>query len=104
MEVLSGSQLSRDFEVALEAEAHVFPELYERYFVEIVVPLDDAMRSVIRRGKASGEIRVDVDETLLAKVLQLVRVGTSNCVSIEPHGERASQLIIDLVFDGVTTQ
>jgi AcrR family transcriptional regulator len=89
-------------ERAVNAEAGNFPDLYRTYVSEYVEPFLDAMRSAIRRGKVTGEIRVDVSEDVLAHLL------ISSTMSHLAFGMNAnadstlmSQLFADLAFDGV---
>jgi rubrerythrin len=82
---------------AIAAEAQNFPDLHERYLIEIVEPFNHAMKLAIRRGKETREIRADVDEDLLADVL----VSSLNRGRSQDF-ESASSPIIDLLFDGVS--
>jgi AcrR family transcriptional regulator len=85
------------------AEAQNYPGLYERYVGENVAPLRGAIKSVIRRGKESGEIRVDVNETLLSELLvALVFARMTSTDMGEVDAEVMSQLIIDLLFEGAS--
>jgi AcrR family transcriptional regulator len=87
--------------VALTAEAEVFPELYRRYFEEIVAPRREAMFNAIRRGIASGEIRPDIDIALVNEVLvspMLARMASRNLGDLDPV--TASRRITQLVLDG----
>jgi AcrR family transcriptional regulator len=93
----------RRMEQAVVAEAQNFPDLHEQYLIEIVAPLDHAMKLAIRRGKETREIRADVDENLLAEVLvSSVSAAMSSNDREGQDFESVSRRIIDLVFDGVS--
>jgi AcrR family transcriptional regulator len=79
-------------EQAIAAEAIEFPDAFECYADVVDVPLGNALKTAIRGGKDTGEIRVDVDENVLVAVL----------VSADRGRDRTgSQRLVDLVFDGV---
>jgi AcrR family transcriptional regulator len=88
---------------SINAEAETFPEVFEHYVGEVVSPLRETIKSIIRRGKEAGEIRVDVDENVLTEAL-------ISCVVVQtltgPTGgldrPSMSRLTTDLVFDGVS--
>jgi AcrR family transcriptional regulator len=87
---------------AIRAEAQNYPDLYERYLGEIVAPFRSAMKSAIRQGKETGEIRVDVDETLLSELLIAPLFSRMTSIDTgEVDTELTSQLITDLLFEGV---
>ena len=89
-------------ERAIYAEAGRFPNLHQSFANEYVAPILDAMRSTIRRGKETGEIRVDVNEDILAYLLISSNLSP---MFLEMNGavkfDLVSQQIADLVFDGV---
>ena len=89
-------------ERAVNAEASSFPNLRDYFVNEYVNPLLDAMRSTIRRGKETGEIRVDVNEDVLAHVL-ISSNETKMSFGVNAHADSVSvsQLITDLAFEGV---
>jgi hypothetical protein len=90
-------------EQAIMAEARNFPDLYEQYLVEIVAPFREAIKLTIRRGKETGEIRVDIDENLLSAVLSsTVHALTSSMVLPGQDHESLIRRTTDLVFDGVS--
>jgi AcrR family transcriptional regulator len=87
---------------ALNAEAEAFPELHRRYFEDIVAPRRQAIYRAIRRGVEAGEIRPDVDETLLNEVLVgpiLARMASGATDDLDPRS--TSRRITELVLDGV---
>lgn len=79
----------RQFVRAIDAEAAQFPEVRELLVDAYVNPALEAMRTTIRRGKETGEIRVDVDEDVLTRLLS----GDFDPID-------GSQHVVDLVFEG----
>jgi AcrR family transcriptional regulator len=87
---------------ALNAEAEAFPELFNRYYQEIVAPRREAVFRAIRRGVERGEIRPDVDEALLTDVLVApILARTASGGTDDLDAQSTSRRITDLVFDGV---
>ncbi|MBF6059223.1 TetR/AcrR family transcriptional regulator C-terminal ligand-binding domain-containing protein [Nocardia terpenica] len=87
---------------ALLAEADAFPDLYRRYFDEIVDPRRQAMYRIIERGTTTGEIRPDVDPALINEVLAaplLARMGTHSTTGLDPAD--TARRLVDLVFTGI---
>jgi AcrR family transcriptional regulator len=87
---------------ALLAEAAAFPELYHRYFEEIVTPRREAMYGIIEQGIASGEIRPGTDAALINEVLVgpiLARMGSGATEDLDP--QKTSRRIVDLLYDGI---
>jgi len=90
-------------ERAILFEASHFPELHEQYLLEVVAPMGHAVKSAIRRGKETGEIRADVDENLLTEVLlTTVIFAMPSNDGTDADVEEMSRRTIDLVFDGVS--
>ena len=88
---------------AINAEAEIFPELFEHYIEEHATPRRETIKRIIRRGKEAGEIRVDVDESVLTEVLiSSVVVQTLTGPTGDPDRPSMSQLITDLAFDGAS--
>lgn len=79
-------------ERAINAEAFAYPDLFEHYTDVVVAPLRGALQIAIRRGKDTGEIRVDVDENVLVELLS---------ASPRVRAVTGSQRLVDLIFDGV---
>ncbi|GAA1397027.1 TetR/AcrR family transcriptional regulator [Kitasatospora putterlickiae] len=50
-------------------QMHSWPELHAAYRERVIVPRRQAVRDVIRRGVAEGELRADLDEELLGDLL-----------------------------------
>jgi AcrR family transcriptional regulator len=91
----------RRLELAVRAEAGSFPDLYRYFMSQYVAPLLDALRSMIRRGKETGEIRVDVSEDVLADLLMSSVISTISFVGVSSEDTSGlSQRRIDLAFEG----
>jgi AcrR family transcriptional regulator len=87
---------------ALLAEAAAFPELYRRYFEEIVTPRREAMYGIIEQGIASGEIRPGTDAAFINEVLVgpiLARMGSGVTEDLDP--QKTSRQIVSLLYDGI---
>jgi AcrR family transcriptional regulator len=87
---------------ALLAEAATFPELYQRYFAEVVTPRRKVMYRLIERGIASGEIRPGTDVAFVNEILVgpvLARMGSGTTEDLNPA--QTSRRIVDLVYDGI---
>jgi AcrR family transcriptional regulator len=87
---------------ALLAEARGFPEVYFRYFEEIVAPRREAMYRILRKGMASGEIRSDIDvafvnELLVGPILARMASGATQ----DLDAKETSRRIAELIFDGI---
>jgi AcrR family transcriptional regulator len=85
------------------AEDQNFPNLYELFVDAVIAPLYDAMKSTIRRAKQTGEIRVDVDESLFVELLVssvFARMSSSDASELDP--ESSSRRVVDLLFSGVS--
>lgn len=90
------------FERAINAEEHHFSELHAYYRAEIFAPWTHAVKAVVRRGKETGEIRIDVDETLLVEVLDAAILARLNSVSFDRDAATIwIRAVTDLTFDGV---
>jgi len=98
---VDGNELSMRF--AIMAEAKNFPHLFEQYLIDVVAPFVEEMKVAIRRGKETGEIRIDIDEGLLCDVLS----STARALTVSSRREGQAlrstiQRLTDLVFDGAT--
>jgi AcrR family transcriptional regulator len=89
-------------EQTINAEALTFPDLFEYYRDTVLTPVSTALKMAIRAGKETGEIRFDVDESVLVAVLvacKRAHVSGGDVwdidVGLGPHR------LVDLVFDGV---
>jgi AcrR family transcriptional regulator len=87
---------------ALAAEAGTFPELHQRYVDQIVKPRRKAMRAIIRRGIAAGEIRGDADPALVNEVLVgpvMTRMWSGDADKLDPV--TTSRRLVDLIYTGI---
>ena len=90
-------------ERAVNAEERDFPELQKYLENELVTPFTQAMKSLIRRGKETGEIRVDVNEDVLTYVLLSASASPKSLGTIIDI-DSDYQHIADLLFQGVAPQ
>jgi AcrR family transcriptional regulator len=98
-----GDSRWRGFERAINAEYQTYSEIFGQYRFQIVDPLDAAIRMAIRRGKESGEVRVDIDENHLADALVSPLIARMfRGVTSDYDSTAASRRITDLVFDGAS--
>jgi hypothetical protein len=81
-------------EDAVHAEARNFPDVFDSFNDVVVAPLSSALRSAIRAGKATREIRIDVDEDDLVAAL---------VASSRARAGSASLSLVNLIFDGATS-
>jgi AcrR family transcriptional regulator len=96
-------QRVRRMDQAILAEVQSFPDLYDEYLADVVVPLDRSVKLAVRRGKETGEIRVDVDENLFSELLVSLVVARMSSIDFgDLDAESSSRLITDLVFKGVS--
>ena len=88
----------------LVAEAHLFPDLAEFYYREVVLPGLEALRLVIARGEAAGELRA----TGLARLPQALLAPASLVIVWEALFSRYEALdqdglldtYLDVILDG----
>lgn len=89
----------------LVAEAHLFPDLAEFYYREVVAPALDALRAVIARGEATGELR----PTALPRLPQVLLAPAALVIVWEALFSRYEALdqealldaYLDLLLDGM---
>ena len=87
------------------AEAHLFPDLAEFYYREVVLPALEAIRVVIARGEATGELR----QIELARLPQVLLAPASLVIVWEAlfsHFEALDREVLldtylDLLLDGM---
>ncbi|MCC6176431.1 MAG: TetR/AcrR family transcriptional regulator [Chloroflexi bacterium] len=79
----------------LVAEAHLFPELSEFYYREVVTPGLEALRLVIARGEASGELRA----TAAGRLPQVLLAPASLVIIWEALFSRFDALEPDALLD-----
>jgi Tetracyclin repressor-like, C-terminal domain len=94
---LGGGCLGRPF-----ADPATFPELYRRYFEEVVTPRRKVIYRLIERGIVSGEIRHGTDAAFVNEILVgpiLARMGSGATEGLDP--QQTSRRIVDLVYDGI---
>jgi AcrR family transcriptional regulator len=87
----------------LSAESAAFPDLYRRYFAEVIQPRRDQTLAALRRGIETGEVSEDVDVNLAADILVdpiIARISSDDVADLDPI--LTSRRIADLVFRGLT--
>jgi AcrR family transcriptional regulator len=93
----------RRMDRAIVAEVQNFPDLYDQYFGDVVAPYRGSMKSAIRRGKETGEIRVDVDENLLSELFVAIVIARISATDVgDLDVDSASRTVTDLLFEGVS--
>jgi AcrR family transcriptional regulator len=89
----------------LVAEAHLFPDLAEFYYREIVVPALDTLRLVVAQGETAGELR----PTALSRLPQVLLAPAALVVIWETLFSRYEPLdqdalvdtYLDMLLDGI---
>jgi len=88
---------------ALNAEAAAFPELRRRYYEDVVSPDREIMYEALRRGVATGEIRGDLNVSLVSELLVspvIARLSRGDLANADPRA--SAEEIASAVFAGVT--
>jgi AcrR family transcriptional regulator len=91
---------AREFALLL-GEGAKFPRLMARYTETVVEPRRDVIRSVLRRGVASGELRPDVDLEVALFMLTGAIIGRGKH---QPEGVSAgyARRVVDELLTGLT--
>ncbi|KZM72704.1 TetR/AcrR family transcriptional regulator [Nocardia terpenica] len=87
---------------SLLAEATSFPELYARYFDQVVEPRREVGRRILRQGIAVGELDPGIDVELVREVLvapALARLNSGSAEGLDP--EQTGRRIVDLLYHGI---
>ena len=84
----------------LHAEGERYPRLVALYKERVVEPRREAMRSVLRRGAASGELRPDIDleVAVLALTGAVIARGKHDALPAEPD---FATRVVDEVLRGI---
>ncbi|WP_030391582.1 TetR/AcrR family transcriptional regulator [Kitasatospora purpeofusca] len=83
-------------------QMHSWPELHAAYRARVIAPRREAVRQVIRRGVAGGELRADLDEELLGDLLSgpiLARSVLWDDSDLDDP--RLAERMVDALLDGV---
>lgn len=87
----------------LLGEGQKYPRLMQRYKETVVGPRHDAMREVIRRGIAAGELRADTDVEIALLALTGTVLAKEKAADGSLNGEFAAR-IVDELFLGLAAR
>jgi len=82
----------------LLGEGQKYPRLMARYKATVIGPRHDAMRAVIRRGIASGEIRADADIEIALLALTGTVLAKEKAADGSLDGEFAARIVDELLL------
>jgi AcrR family transcriptional regulator len=82
----------------LLGEGQRYPRLMERYKETVVVPRHDAIRAVIRRGVATGELRADTDVEIARMALTGIVLAKEKSADGGLDGEFAARVVDELLL------
>ena len=85
----------------LHGEGEKYPKLMERYRHNVVEPRRELMRSVLRRGAGTGEIRADADVEVAILLLIGATIARSKHETEQPPPGFAER-VVDQVLLGLT--
>ncbi|MBV9206841.1 MAG: TetR/AcrR family transcriptional regulator C-terminal ligand-binding domain-containing protein, partial [Actinobacteria bacterium] len=87
----------------LLGEGEKYPRLMARYKETVIQPRHDAIRAVIRRGIAAGELRPDTD----VEIVRLALTGTVMAKEKSAAGERCADFaarVVDALLLGLAAR
>jgi hypothetical protein len=87
----------------LLGEGQKYPRLMARYKETVVGPRHDAMRAVIRRGIATGELRADADVEIALLALTGTVMAKEKAADGSLDGEFAARIVDELLL-GLTAR
>jgi len=82
----------------LLGEGERYPRLMARYKETVVQPRRELMRSVIRRGIASGELRADTDEEIAVLALTGTVLAKGKEAGARLDGDLAARIVDELML------
>jgi len=82
----------------LLGEGGKYPRLMARYKETVVEPRHEALRAVIRRGIATGELRADVDVEIARLALTGTVLAKEKAADGELNGEFAARIVDELLL------
>ena len=85
----------------LLGEGEKYPRLMARYAETVVEPRRDIIRSVLRRGIETGQIRPDLDIEVAMLTLTGAAMSRGRC-EIIPHDEEFATRVVDSLLLGLT--
>jgi AcrR family transcriptional regulator len=85
----------------LLGEGQKYPKLMERYKEAVIEPRREMLRSVLRRGIATGELRADIDVEVTMAMLNgsVIVSGKHDAASITPDN---ADRVVDELLRGLT--
>ncbi|HEY4702389.1 MAG TPA: TetR/AcrR family transcriptional regulator, partial [Streptosporangiaceae bacterium] len=84
----------------LLGEGEKYPRLMARYAETVVEPRRDIIRSVLRRGIETGQIRPDLDVEVAMLTLTGAAMSRGRC-EIVPHDEEFATRVVDSLLLGL---
>jgi AcrR family transcriptional regulator len=90
---------------AVTAAGHNYPQLRARYLADVVEPRREALRVVLRKGIADGQLRPDIDAEMIAAMLYapLVSRAADGTLPTRPPQDIATE-VVDLILTGIAAQ
>jgi AcrR family transcriptional regulator len=85
----------------LLGEGEKYPRLMARYAETIVEPRRNVIRSVLRRGIETGELRPDIDIEIALLIMTGAAMSRGKCETIERNAEFAER-VVDSLLLGLT--
>ena len=82
----------------LLGEGQKYPRLMQRYKETVIGPRHDAMREVIRRGIASGELRANTDVEIALLALTGTVLAKEKAADGSLNGEFAARIVDELLL------
>jgi len=82
----------------LLGEGQKYPRLMTRYKETVIGPRHDAIRAIIRRGIASGELRADTDIEIALLALTGTVLAKEKAADGELNGEFATRIVDELLL------
>ena len=82
----------------LLGEGQKYPRLMQRYKETVIGPRHDAMREVIRRGIASGELRAGADVEIALLALTGTVLAKEKAADGSLNGEFAARIVDELLL------
>ncbi|WP_084962311.1 TetR/AcrR family transcriptional regulator [Thermoactinospora rubra] len=85
-----------------ESDRH--PQLFAKFRKIAIEPRRNAVRAVLERGKANGELRADLDVELAMQTLTGAMIVHTKWHQGEPLAEDLSERIVDMVLEGIAAR
>jgi AcrR family transcriptional regulator len=84
----------------LLGEGAKYPKLMARYAETVIEPRRDVIRSVLRRGIESGQLRADLDIEIILLTLTGAAMSRGRC-EIVPHDGEFAERVVDSLLLGL---